>query len=564
MPYPSLERYNEAFHAHASLLTDPELKRGSLAKTGLGMPLAISGGFALTYTITSGGNKFAVRCFHRDAPGLERRYAAIDRRLKQLRSPYFLEFQFQPTGITVGGAPYPIVKMAWAKGETLGEFLEDKRGDAIALGKLIDALDALGAFFEREGISHGDVQTGNLMVSGGGSQIQLIDYDGMYVDEIKDLRSEELGHLNFQHPGRKSKNPFGPGLDRFSLISLRVALKALRADPSIWAKTKSELDAIVFRANDFADPSASLAFARVAAAPGMAAEVAAFAAICKSPMDRTPSLADFVAGRNTPSMAIALSGAVAVGATRAGYIGAYAVLAANDYKACLAQVGFKVEVIGKIVDVAEKRGKGGRYLFVNFDFWKRDGFRLAIWKSGLDTFAQEPDRSWVGKWVSVTGLMDPPYTNPEHGCTHVSISIASPNQISLIDEAEARWRLAGPGSGAAPAAASTSNRAALDKILGQTGGASTAPSARPFARPMPPPVPPAPPRTPLTPNQRVLNSIRAASAPAVPTPTPNPRAPASPRPSAPHSARQTPIPPRTRPRSEFEVMAGKLFKWLFK
>jgi len=51
MPYPSLEQYNQAFQLHSKLVIDPELKSGTVATTGLGLPLAISGGFALTYTI---------------------------------------------------------------------------------------------------------------------------------------------------------------------------------------------------------------------------------------------------------------------------------------------------------------------------------------------------------------------------------------------------------------------------------------------------------------------------------------------------------------------------------
>lgn len=136
MAYPSLEQYNNAFNSHSIWLNDPELKAGSVATTGMGLPLAISGGFALTYTVTAGSRKYAVRCFHRESKALERRYTAISQRLSALRSPYFLDFKFQSKGIRIDGGEYPIVKMAWAKGETLGEFLEDNHGSPQALGAL--------------------------------------------------------------------------------------------------------------------------------------------------------------------------------------------------------------------------------------------------------------------------------------------------------------------------------------------------------------------------------------------------------------------------------------------
>src|SRR5256885_11893195 len=62
MSYPSLEQYNNAFQRHATLLVDAELKGGTLSTTSFGLPLVISGGFALTYTITAGQRKYAVRC----------------------------------------------------------------------------------------------------------------------------------------------------------------------------------------------------------------------------------------------------------------------------------------------------------------------------------------------------------------------------------------------------------------------------------------------------------------------------------------------------------------------
>lgn len=288
MAYPSLEQYNQAFSAHSTLLADPELRSGALAKSGLGLPLAISGGFALTYTITGQSGKFAVRCFHRESKGLERRYAAISKKLASLRSPYFLDFQFQPQGIRVDGAAYPVVKMAWASGTTLGEFLEDNLRNPAALGRLADALSNLSAYLHKEGIAHGDLQSGNLMVSRDGSSVQLIDYDGMFVDEIKDLGSAELGHVNFQHPQRKSLNPFDASLDRFSLITLSLSIRALQADSSLWNKTNSEADAILFRANDFLDPASSTAFALVAKNASLAAHVKNFAAVCKSPTAKTP------------------------------------------------------------------------------------------------------------------------------------------------------------------------------------------------------------------------------------------------------------------------------------
>lgn len=227
MSYPTLEQYNEAFqHPHLAL-TDPELKLGSIATTGLGLPLALCGGFALTYTIKNGTKKHAVRCFHKQSNALEKRYISISSRLKSLRSPYFVDFEFQPQGVRVAGKSFPIVKMAWASGTTLGEFLERNHRSSSNLLNLRASLQSLAKYLESQGMAHGDVQPGNVMVADAGNKVQLIDYDGIFVEELKTLGSSELGHRNFQHPKRASSS-WNATLDRFSFISLDLAIRHSR------------------------------------------------------------------------------------------------------------------------------------------------------------------------------------------------------------------------------------------------------------------------------------------------------------------------------------------------
>ncbi|HBR1386775.1 TPA: serine/threonine protein kinase [Klebsiella quasipneumoniae subsp. similipneumoniae] len=503
MPYPSLEQYNQAFQLHSKLLIDPELKSGSVATTGLGLPLAISGGFALTYTIKSGVKKYAVRCFHRESKALERRYEAISRKISSLRSPYFLDFQFQPQGIKVEGISYPIVKMAWAKGETLGEFLEVNRHSAQALAKLSASIESLAAYLEKEKIAHGDFQTGNLMVSDGGTTVQLIDYDGMFVDEIKTLGSSELGHVNFQHPQRKSTNPFNHTLDRFSLITLWLALKTLQIEPSIWNKSNSELDAIIFRANDFVDPSSSSILGMLSGIQQLSPHVKNFAAVCASAMEKTPSLDDFIAGRNIPvSLAtISMNGDIPSSRLNPGYISAYTVLSAVEYSACLQRVGDKVEVIGKIIDVKLNKTRNGKpYIFVNFGDWRGNIFKISIWSEGISALPSKPDASWIGKWISVIGLMEPPYVSGKYKYSHISITVTTIGQMTVLSETDARWRLAGPKNSRQALTSTSNNQEALERIKGK----STTSTPKPMST------------NATTVNQAILSKLRASTQTASP------------------------------------------------
>lgn len=444
MVYPSLEQYNEALQHPSTSLTDHELKRGNVKTTGLGLPLALCGGFALTYTISAGSKQYAARCFHKKSDNLEKRYQAISAQLDQLKSNYFVDFEFQPSGVNIQQKSYPLVKMAWAKGKTLGEFVETNYKNPELLGNLRKALGELAAELETFNIAHGDIQPGNVMVSNNGQKLQLIDYDGMFVQGIANFGSAELGHRNFQHPGRESHH-WTAKLDRFSFISLELALRALESDSSLWNKTKSDGDSFLFKANDFADHQNSLIFNELKSRNDFAKLTADFSAICSESFDQIPSLSDFIAQRNIPKLRIQTRSQKPKLILR--YLSSYPVLDAQDYHKCLQHVGDRVELIGKIVEVKRSTTRHRqRYIFINFGPWKGDIVKINIWSNGLSELTSIPDQSWIGKWISVGGLMEPPYRNYKFNYSHLSISITKSNQMHIISAKEAKYRLAGTSS----------------------------------------------------------------------------------------------------------------------
>jgi serine/threonine protein kinase len=497
MTYPTFEQYDEALQNPAHAFSDPELKTGLVKKNGLGLPLALCGGFALTYTLTCRRNKYAVRCFHKRSNALEQRYNAISRKLLSLSSHSFLSFNFQPQGIRVNNNQYPIVKMAWGLGEELGSFIENNYTQKISIQNLKRAFRTLSDFLLKNGIAHGDIQNGNLLISSDGTKIQLIDYDGMYVDEIKGLGNVECGHKNFQHPRRTSQ--FDRYLDRFSLISIYLALHALELDKTLWSLSKPDGESIVFKANDYAKPSNSAIFSLLFSKPELTQAVKNFAAICEASYDKIPSLEDFIRGKNIPQAVISISSKPQVDDSLS-YISQYPVLDARNYSVCQGYVGDRVELVGKIANVKCGNTRYGKpYIFINFGDWREDNLKINIWSDALDKFKNPPTRSWAGNWVSVVGLMDPPYTGQtgqyvsKRNYTNLSITLTGDNHLYVIDEREANYRLkpsesskrnvdviqSMDGADVSPAVAQ-SGFSRNQEILGQIQGASTKfPKARP-------------------------------------------------------------------------------------
>lgn len=472
MTYPTLEQYQEVLQNPGTAFLDPELAKGKVATTGLGMPLAMCGGFALTYTVSAGGRKLAVRCFHKESKELQQRYDAVSLTLRNLRSPYFVSFDFLKSGVRVNGASYPVVKMEWAQGTTLGEFVEQHYGDSSRLARLTEALRKLAHYLESQGVAHGDIQPGNVMVSSDGATVQLIDYDGMFVPSLASMRSAELGHRNFQHPGRTDRH-FNARLDRFSFISIDLALRALRASPQLWTSTQSEAESFVFRANDFAAPSGSATFAALARLNDCSNDVANFAAICGADISLVPSLSDFVAGRGIPAAPRYVATTASGQSVRAPYMAQYPVLDASDYSLVFGCIGQMVELVGRVVSVAEGRSRRGPYVFVNFGDWRGRSVKLAIWSEALGRMRSKPNSSWEGRWLSVKGLIDPPYSSAKHGYTHLSITISSPSLVHQIATDEAKYRLA-PAYRIATGAASSDGNSKLLAKLGMMPQTSTA------------------------------------------------------------------------------------------
>lgn len=476
MSYPQIVDYNDAVQTPSVVFSDPELQGGRVASNAMGLPLALSGGFALTYNVTTGGRQYAVRCFHREVPEIESRYAAISTKLVSIQSPYFVQFDFQPTGILIRGKRYPVVKMDWIAGETLGMHIESHASSELAMQALREKFQALASTLETHGIAHGDLQNENVIVVG--EQLRLIDYDGMFVPGFPRGRGTEIGHKHFQHPDRGTQH-FGPEMDRFSFIAIDTSLAALREDPSLHRRYREGGATILFKANDFADPASSPVFREICKLKGVADSARRLANLCAGSIDDVPRLSEFLQGKGGNEKLVRSR----KGPEKQAYISAFTVVDASDFHAALAQVGNRVELVGQIVSVKSGIGKRGRgrgkpWLFVNFGDWTGESVKLTIWSEGLANMREKPTEAWVGKWISVTGLMEPPYEGAHYGrsYTSVGVTVSDGSQIVQISAADAAYRM-GHGSAAARAtvnAASVSrNRAILDGLRSNPAGSTS-------------------------------------------------------------------------------------------
>ncbi|HAI20858.1 MAG TPA: hypothetical protein DCM14_02970 [Clostridiales bacterium UBA8153] len=243
--------YQEAVQHPARCFRDAELRRGAAMRDRLGLPVPMTGNFASVYRVVTGGASYAARCFLRYRPDHGLRYAAISRCLGRHGFAFTVPFEYQPDGMRVRDHWYPLVKMEWAEGQTLGSFIESHLDDRAALAMVQARLHQVVTQLAGASVAHGDLQPANVLVTVDG--VRLIDYDGMYVPDLGGTTAPELGHPHFQHPRRLATH-FGPYLDGFSLLVMGISLTALQLEPGLWQELKAGDDCLLLRREDFLHP----------------------------------------------------------------------------------------------------------------------------------------------------------------------------------------------------------------------------------------------------------------------------------------------------------------------
>ena len=474
MAWPSLADYNAAFATPERGLPGASLK-GATAKFGpMGGPMPISGGLALIYELTlPDGRHLAVRCFQSEdvqrMQGTAEACALLSSTLASTPSlrPYFARAEWVADCVVTAVRSVPAIVMDWLPGRVLSAWLEARHRNTADLMAFRERVAGLAATLEEGGVVHGDLQARNIFVTDGERPV-LIDFDELRFAGRSAAPTFEAGHPHFQHPAWGSSCD-AARKDRFPLIALDIGLAAMAADHSLFDRFATG-ENVLFVRDDFLDPDSSPAFAALRTLDGFSRAAELFAGLCRADPGIVPSLAEFRAEAGIPtqasgtasmparaSVAEATTGAqgAAVRVRSFDYVGPYPVFAGQDFRGILGAVGRSVEVVGRILSVKDDgvTKHGDPYVFVNFADWRGNGFKLTIWSEGLGSFSSPPNRSWEGRWVSATGLVDEPYLSRRWDNSQLSITVLDSSQLRFIDEAEARYRLGLVTSGPVPSAA---------------------------------------------------------------------------------------------------------------
>jgi hypothetical protein len=265
MPWPLSQDYNEAIQSPTVNFADSDLKSGEATTNAFGLPMPFSCNFADVYEVRCpNGGRWAVKCFTREVRGLRERYSEISRHLRQAKLPFMVDFSYLEQGIRVGSTWHPVLKMQWIEGLTFNHFVSQNLDKAAMLEALLQIWGRMAKALRSAEVGHCDLQHGNVLLVPGASAnslaIKLIDYDGMWVPALAGKRSGELGHPSYQHPQRFREETYNIEVDRFPLLLIATALRAVKAQgKALWDKYDNG-DNLLFKEADLRAPDQSELF----------------------------------------------------------------------------------------------------------------------------------------------------------------------------------------------------------------------------------------------------------------------------------------------------------------
>jgi hypothetical protein len=262
--WPSGTDYVSAVQHLDTAFCDPELRRGSTRPGWLGLPAFASGQNAVVFPIDLPGGNVAVKCFT-GGTAEQRRYEALAEHLRHYPCRVLADATWSDEGIEVLADKWPIVTMPWLSGKGLHEFVGSALDNSDRLTRLASDWRTAVRELGQARIAHGDLQHGNVII-GEGSTIRLVDYDGIWVDEIANVPPSEVGQPNYQHPERIQTGAWGQKIDTFSALVIYLSLLALAAQPDLWPDCNNG-ENLIFTADDYLSPARTKVWKRLNASP---------------------------------------------------------------------------------------------------------------------------------------------------------------------------------------------------------------------------------------------------------------------------------------------------------
>lgn len=242
-------------------LIPDNLKAGKVLLNKKNRPISRKGGWCKIYKCEIDGKPKALRLWLNEMNEKEmaERSQAISEFILSHPSKYLINFEYIPKGYIFNGDVYPIILMDWCHGRTMKQYISDcvEEGDTESILTLAHQFLEMTNELHSLGISHGDLQHDNIMITYDGS-LKLVDYDSMFVPALKGAVETIKGKAGYQHPTARDKNKYlQPYTDYFSELMIFLTLYLVGHKPDLWDSDKvnddDKEDQLLFKITEVKD-----------------------------------------------------------------------------------------------------------------------------------------------------------------------------------------------------------------------------------------------------------------------------------------------------------------------
>jgi serine/threonine protein kinase len=251
----SIEDYSAAI-VIPEMVKAPDLQGGHPVEKN-GRLVRYAGGFCVVYPFQTKRRKYAVRCWHTPVQSVQDNLETIFSAIRKCDLPYFVPCSYVRNALLTARGLQPAVVMDWVEAQPLKRYIGDHLDRPKDLEKLAESFLRMTATLHKAGISHGDLQHGNILVQQDGS-LTLVDYDSMFVPGMKDVPDEIKGLAGYQHPARCQQRFRSPVSDYFSELVIYASIRTLAGHPGLWRKYNlADTETMLFTEADISSGGAS-------------------------------------------------------------------------------------------------------------------------------------------------------------------------------------------------------------------------------------------------------------------------------------------------------------------
>ena len=244
----SIEDYSAAIVV-PQMVKAPELQGGHPVQRN-GRLLRYAGGFCVVYPYETARRKYAVRCWHTPVDTVQQYLKTIAGRIKGFDLPYFVDYKYRENAIITAKGPQPVILMDWVDAKPMKKYIADNLSRPAALESLAQAFLIMTGELHEQGISHGDLQHGNILVRPDGSLV-LVDYDSLYVLGMDGIPDDIKGLQGYQHPARIHQRYRSAYSDFFSELVIYTSIQTLARHPGLWEKySLADTETMLFAEKD--------------------------------------------------------------------------------------------------------------------------------------------------------------------------------------------------------------------------------------------------------------------------------------------------------------------------